>query len=76
MKKSIFPLLVAVMTVALITAAPSSSAQEVQKGFGMNMPAFAEFDLNGDGTITVPERPGLGFRLNEDVVRQYRVEPH
>jgi len=29
-----------------------------------------------DGTITVPRRPGLGFKLNEDVVRRYRVDPY
>jgi len=32
-------------------------------------------ELNIDGTITVPRRPGLGFRLNEDVVREFRVDP-
>jgi L-alanine-DL-glutamate epimerase-like enolase superfamily enzyme len=32
--------------------------------------------VEGDGTIAVPRRPGLGFRLNEDVVRDYRVEPY
>ena len=32
--------------------------------------------LEEDGTIVVPRRPGLGFRLNEDVVRDYRVEPY
>jgi L-alanine-DL-glutamate epimerase-like enolase superfamily enzyme len=29
-----------------------------------------------DGTIPVPDRPGLGFTLNEDVVRRFRVPPH
>jgi L-alanine-DL-glutamate epimerase-like enolase superfamily enzyme len=33
-------------------------------------------ELEADGTIAVPRRPGLGFRLNEDVVRDYRVEPY
>jgi L-alanine-DL-glutamate epimerase-like enolase superfamily enzyme len=33
-------------------------------------------ELEDDGTIAVPRRPGLGFRLNEDVVRDYRVEPY
>jgi galactonate dehydratase len=33
-------------------------------------------ELEGDGTIAVPRRPGLGFRLDEDVVREYRVEPY
>jgi len=31
---------------------------------------------DADGTIEVPRRPGLGFKLNEDVVRRYRVEPY
>jgi L-alanine-DL-glutamate epimerase-like enolase superfamily enzyme len=29
-----------------------------------------------DGTIAVPQRPGLGFRLNEAVVSEFRVEPY
>ena len=29
-----------------------------------------------DGTIAVPRRPGLGFRLNEAVVGEFRVEPY
>jgi L-alanine-DL-glutamate epimerase-like enolase superfamily enzyme len=33
-------------------------------------------ELEDDGTIAVPRRPGLGFRLNEDVVREYHVEPY
>lgn len=31
---------------------------------------------DADGTIVVPQRPGLGFRLNEAVVREFRVEPY
>jgi L-alanine-DL-glutamate epimerase-like enolase superfamily enzyme len=31
---------------------------------------------DADGTIAVPQRPGLGFRLNEGVIREYRVEPY
>lgn len=30
-------------------------AQDAQKGMGMNMPTFADCDLNGDGTITEDE---------------------
>lgn len=30
---------------------------------------------DADGTIEVPQRPGLGFELNEDVLAQYRVPP-
>lgn len=30
-------------------------AQDAQKGMGMNMPVFADCDLNGDGTITEDE---------------------
>ncbi len=33
-------------------------------------------DVSPDGTIEVPDRPGLGFELNEDVLRDYRVEPY
>ena len=29
-----------------------------------------------DGTLEVPRKPGLGFTLNEDVVRDYRVDPY
>lgn len=29
-----------------------------------------------DGTIEVPNRPGLGFELNEDVVKKFRVDPY
>ena len=32
--------------------------------------------VDPDGFIEVPERPGLGFTLNEDVVKHFRVEPH
>jgi len=28
-----------------------------------------------DGWIDVPQRPGLGFTLNEDLVKRYRVAP-
>ena len=28
-----------------------------------------------EGWIEVPARPGLGFTLNEDLVRKYRVKP-
>lgn len=34
------------------------------------------FTLNPDGTMDVPDRPGLGFELNEDVVTDYRVDPY
>jgi len=30
---------------------------------------------SADGWLDVPARPGLGFTLNEDVVRRYRVTP-
>ena len=32
--------------------------------------------VSPDGTIPVPARPGLGFKLNEDVVKRFSVEPH
>jgi len=54
MNKIIFSQLAAVMTVAVFLASPAS-AQNEQKGMCMNMPTFADCDLNGDGTITEDE---------------------
>ena len=54
MNKMIFPLLAATMTVAVILSSPTS-AQGSQSGKGMSMPTFADYDLNGDGTITEEE---------------------
>jgi len=54
MKKVIFPLLVAAMTIGIVLSAPSL-AQDGQKGMGRNMPTFADCDLNGDGAITEDE---------------------
>ena len=34
-----------------------------------------KLDVASDGTIEVPQRPGLGFELNEEVVQRYRVDP-
>jgi L-alanine-DL-glutamate epimerase-like enolase superfamily enzyme len=34
------------------------------------------FEIAQDGTVAVPNRPGLGFELNEDVVSRYRVDPY
>lgn len=34
-----------------------------------------KLDVSPDGTIEVPQRPGLGFELNEDVVQRFRVDP-
>ncbi|MGI9336579.1 MAG: mandelate racemase/muconate lactonizing enzyme family protein [Gammaproteobacteria bacterium] len=31
---------------------------------------------NPDGTIDVPDRPGLGFELNEDVLAEFRTDPY
>jgi len=54
MKKILFPLLVAAMTIGVVMSAPSL-AQNGQKGMGRNMPTFADFDLNDDGAITEDE---------------------
>ena len=35
-----------------------------------------QFEISVDGTISVPDRPGLGFELNEDVVSDFRVDPY
>lgn len=32
-------------------------------------------EVAADGTIEVPERPGLGFELNEDTIGRFRVAP-
>lgn len=34
------------------------------------------FEVAPDGTMEVPNRPGLGFELNEDVVSEFRVDPY
>jgi hypothetical protein len=39
---------------------------------GLLLPAL---EPEPDGWITVPRRPGLGFTLDEDVVKRYRVPP-
>ena len=31
------------------------------------------FPIEGDGRVTVPDRPGLGVSLNEETLRRYRV---
>jgi hypothetical protein len=54
MNRILFPLITAAMTFAIFFSTPIS-AQDAQKGLGMNMPAFADCDLNGDGTITEEE---------------------
>ena len=54
MKKIVFPLMVAVMAVAVIASAPSS-AQDQKPGMGKNMPAFSDFDLDRDEAISSEE---------------------
>ena len=34
------------------------------------------FKISREGCIEVPDRPGLGFELNEDVIKEYRVTPY
>ncbi|MCL0030828.1 mandelate racemase/muconate lactonizing enzyme family protein [Dehalococcoidia bacterium] len=34
------------------------------------------FKISKEGCIEVPDRPGLGFELNEDVIKEYRVTPY
>ena len=33
-------------------------------------------EVGPDGTIEVPQRPGLGFELDEDVLSRFRLEPY
>ena len=54
MRNSAFLLLATAMTVGIVLSSPTS-AQDTQRGMGMNMPAFADCDLNGDGVITEDE---------------------
>ena len=54
MKKMNFPLMAVAMTAAVVLFSPAL-AQDTQKGMGHNMPVFADFDLNGDGSITETE---------------------
>ncbi len=54
MKQINFPLMAAVMTVAVVLSSPTL-AQDTPKGKGHNMPEFADFDLDGDGSITESE---------------------
>ncbi len=35
-----------------------------------------EFEIASDGTMEVPNRPGLGFELNEEVISDFRVDPY
>ena len=35
-----------------------------------------QFDIASDGTMEVPDRPGLVFELNEEVVERLRVDPY
>jgi hypothetical protein len=54
MKDIVVSMMVAVIAVAVVWSSPSL-AEEAMKGRGMNMPAFADFDLNGDGKMTEEE---------------------
>jgi hypothetical protein len=54
MNKTNFPLMAIAMTAAVVLSSPVP-AQDTQKGMGHNMPVFADFDLNGDGSITETE---------------------
>jgi len=54
MKNSNFPLMAAVMAVAVVLSSPVM-AEGTPIGKGKNMPVFADCDLNGDGSITETE---------------------
>jgi L-alanine-DL-glutamate epimerase-like enolase superfamily enzyme len=34
------------------------------------------FEIAPDGTMEVPDRPGLGFELNEEIISDFRVDPY
>jgi Ca2+-binding EF-hand superfamily protein len=54
MNKTNFPLMAIAMTAAVVLSSPVL-AQDTQKGMAHNMPVFADFDLNGDGSIAETE---------------------
>ena len=54
MQKMTFPLTAAVMTAAIALSSPALG-ESPQKPMGMNMPVFADCDLDGDGSITEKE---------------------
>jgi L-alanine-DL-glutamate epimerase-like enolase superfamily enzyme len=33
-------------------------------------------EVDGDGTVRMPDRPGLGITLRADTIERYRVERH
>ena len=35
-----------------------------------------KFEISNDGSMLVPNRPGLGFDLDDRVVSEYRVDPY
>lgn len=35
-----------------------------------------QIQVDQDGFVDVPKRPGLGFELNKDVIEKFRVAPH
>ena len=65
--------------VHLAAVAPNMPFFEFPMAFP-NSPVISDLlvpklDVASDGTIEVPQRPGLGFELNEEVVQRYRVDP-
>ena len=54
MKNIVISVMVAFFAVAVVWSS-ASLAEEAKKGKGMNMPTFADFDLNGDGKMTEEE---------------------
>jgi L-alanine-DL-glutamate epimerase-like enolase superfamily enzyme len=33
-------------------------------------------DVRPDGTVELPDRPGLGVTLNQDTIDRYRIDQH
>lgn len=54
MKKTLLSLMIAALTMSIAWSLPAL-AEDTQKGKGKNMPAFTDFDLNGDGGIAEKE---------------------
>jgi L-alanine-DL-glutamate epimerase-like enolase superfamily enzyme len=35
---------------------------------------FEPFRIDGEGWVRMPEGPGLGIEINEEIIRKYRVD--
>jgi L-alanine-DL-glutamate epimerase-like enolase superfamily enzyme len=62
----------------LIAALPNAGLLEFdQNPNPLRSELFEEpIEVRSDGTVQLPERPGLGITLNQQTIDRYRVESH